>query len=505
MVPVREPAGAEHRSRAGTARAARREGHVLRARVGGGAVPGVAPEGGRRWARGRGEGLLSPRHPRHHAGRVHGRRAAREGRGRGRDRAPGARVPARRRVARAARPVGARLPRGQRVRLRFERRADAPRVRRPAVSRRRTPPRDGPVGSPGFDREDTRRAHPRCRRELPAATPRSADRAGRARGGCANTAPRWSHTSTRGNSIRTSRGCRSAARSRAPATTATCTAWKTGSAACSRRTGSRPRPTTSASPPTRTCRSTRPRAADFDTERILVSPAGVPAERVPVSVVVPCFNEEDVLPYLANTLERVADALADRYDIRFVLVDDGSTDHTWDGLTATFADRPNFDLVRHDKNRGVAAAIHDRHPPRGHRHRLLDGLRLHLRPARTREHDPAVGSGRRSGDRVAVPPGRRGAERPRVAAGAVARRVVAVPPRAAPEAAHVHELLPRVPAQRGRGAATPERRLPRRRGTRRAGSTSPAERSSNTPRRSKCACSAARRSRPCAPSSGIWD
>lgn len=85
-----------------------------------------------------------------------------------------------------------------------------------------------------------------------------------------------------------------------------------------------------------------------------LEPAG---DRTPVSVVVPCFNEEDVLPYLANTLDRVREALAARYDVRFILVDDGSSDLTWDGLAAAFGGKPGFELVRHEVNRGVAAAI----------------------------------------------------------------------------------------------------------------------------------------------------
>lgn len=81
------------------------------------------------------------------------------------------------------------------------------------------------------------------------------------------------------------------------------------------------------------------------------------SDRKPVSVVVPCFNEEDVLPYLAKTLHRVGQALGARYDVRFILVDDASTDRTWDALNATFAGKPGFALARHDINRGVAAAI----------------------------------------------------------------------------------------------------------------------------------------------------
>lgn len=99
-----------------------------------------------------------------------------------------------------------------------------------------------------------------------------------------------------------------------------------------------------------------PRKHD-DSDRIATSPPRSFATRTPVSVVVPCFNEEDVLPYLAKTLERVRDSLADRYDVRFLLVDDGSTDRTWDGLNATFGGQPAYTLIRQESNRGVSAAI----------------------------------------------------------------------------------------------------------------------------------------------------
>jgi hypothetical protein len=79
--------------------------------------------------------------------------------------------------------------------------------------------------------------------------------------------------------------------------------------------------------------------------------------RTPVSIVVPCFNEELILPYLANTLKSVEAALARDYEPRFIFVDDGSSDGTWDSLRAIFGGRPNFVLLRHDINRGVAAAI----------------------------------------------------------------------------------------------------------------------------------------------------
>jgi polysaccharide deacetylase family protein (PEP-CTERM system associated) len=80
-------------------------------------------------------------------------------------------------------------------------------------------------------------------------------------------------------------------------------------------------------------------------------------KRPPVSIVVPCFNEELILPYLANTLKSVRASLGSRYDLRFVFVDDGSRDRTWESLGRIFGPEPDCALLRHERNRGVAAAI----------------------------------------------------------------------------------------------------------------------------------------------------
>lgn len=77
----------------------------------------------------------------------------------------------------------------------------------------------------------------------------------------------------------------------------------------------------------------------------------------PISIVIPCFNEELILPYLSNTLQRVETALSRTYSINFIMVDDGSSDRTWEGLQQLFATRSNVSLYRHGTNRGVAAAI----------------------------------------------------------------------------------------------------------------------------------------------------
>ncbi len=92
------------------------------------------------------------------------------------------------------------------------------------------------------------------------------------------------------------------------------------------------------------------------------SPASVsarPADREaprPISVVVPCYNEEATLGYLANTLKSFSESVAEEYDVSYVLVDDGSKDRTWERLNEIFGDRADSSLVRHSRNRGVAAA-----------------------------------------------------------------------------------------------------------------------------------------------------
>lgn len=77
----------------------------------------------------------------------------------------------------------------------------------------------------------------------------------------------------------------------------------------------------------------------------------------PISVVVPLYNEEATLAYLERTLRQLRDRWAGQLDARFVLVDDGSRDSTWEGLTQRFGALDWCKLVRHERNRGVSAAI----------------------------------------------------------------------------------------------------------------------------------------------------
>ena len=72
---------------------------------------------------------------------------------------------------------------------------------------------------------------------------------------------------------------------------------------------------------------------------------------------VPCFNEESVLPHLRDTLGSVGRYLGKKYELYFLLTDDGSTDRTWQMMAKLFGGRPNYTLLRQPKNLGVAATI----------------------------------------------------------------------------------------------------------------------------------------------------
>jgi polysaccharide deacetylase family protein (PEP-CTERM system associated) len=81
------------------------------------------------------------------------------------------------------------------------------------------------------------------------------------------------------------------------------------------------------------------------------------ADRMPVSIVIPCFNEELILPYLANTLANLERLLGSVYEFRYVFVDDGSADGTLPAIQRIFGHLPGCTLLRQRVNRGVAAAI----------------------------------------------------------------------------------------------------------------------------------------------------
>ena len=71
-----------------------------------------------------------------------------------------------------------------------------------------------------------------------------------------------------------------------------------------------------------------------------------------LTVVLPFFNEEALLPALPGTLGRIRQALAS-HEVRLLAVDDGSRDGTARGLASV----PGLEVRTHPDNRGVGAAM----------------------------------------------------------------------------------------------------------------------------------------------------
>jgi glycosyltransferase involved in cell wall biosynthesis len=74
-----------------------------------------------------------------------------------------------------------------------------------------------------------------------------------------------------------------------------------------------------------------------------------------ISVIVPCFNEEEVLPKLFERLGAVAATWGADYEI--LCVDDGSRDRTWELLKAQHAKDPRWRCLAFARNFGHQAAV----------------------------------------------------------------------------------------------------------------------------------------------------
>ncbi len=75
----------------------------------------------------------------------------------------------------------------------------------------------------------------------------------------------------------------------------------------------------------------------------------------PVTVIVPCYNEEAGLPFLLERLRKMRSHGAD--DWHFLFVDDGSSDGTFSALLHAAQDESWIEVVRHPENLGLGAAL----------------------------------------------------------------------------------------------------------------------------------------------------
>lgn len=73
---------------------------------------------------------------------------------------------------------------------------------------------------------------------------------------------------------------------------------------------------------------------------------------IKVSVIIPVFNQQ-------NLIIKAIESIPKRSDIEIIVIDDGSTDRTWDNLLKYLGDNanPNFVLLYNEENMGVAYTV----------------------------------------------------------------------------------------------------------------------------------------------------
>jgi glycosyltransferase involved in cell wall biosynthesis len=76
-----------------------------------------------------------------------------------------------------------------------------------------------------------------------------------------------------------------------------------------------------------------------------------------ISIVIPVYNEEESLPELCSWIERVMQENKFTYEI--ILVDDGSTDHSWEVAEELRRSNRNIKGVRFQRNYGKSAALNE--------------------------------------------------------------------------------------------------------------------------------------------------
>lgn len=74
-----------------------------------------------------------------------------------------------------------------------------------------------------------------------------------------------------------------------------------------------------------------------------------------LSVVIPLFNEQEVIPFLIEELDKVGQTLGKNYEVIFV--DDGSTDNTFELVKKAAGQNPKFKVIKFSRNFGHQAAF----------------------------------------------------------------------------------------------------------------------------------------------------
>ncbi len=76
-----------------------------------------------------------------------------------------------------------------------------------------------------------------------------------------------------------------------------------------------------------------------------------------VSIVIPVYNEDESLPELCTWIERVVRENHLSYEV--ILVDDGSTDRSWEVITDLRQQNTHIKGIKFQRNYGKSAALNE--------------------------------------------------------------------------------------------------------------------------------------------------
>ena len=78
---------------------------------------------------------------------------------------------------------------------------------------------------------------------------------------------------------------------------------------------------------------------------------------IDISIVVPLYNEDESLPELAEWIEKVCAEHGYSYEV--IMVDDGSTDNSWDVIQKLTASNTKIKGIKFQRNYGKSAALNE--------------------------------------------------------------------------------------------------------------------------------------------------
>lgn len=76
-----------------------------------------------------------------------------------------------------------------------------------------------------------------------------------------------------------------------------------------------------------------------------------------IAIVIPFYNEEDTFRNLFYRIDGVYKILKDDYDIKFIFINDGSTDNSGRIVEDKYDSSPFVDIIHHKKNAGYGAGL----------------------------------------------------------------------------------------------------------------------------------------------------